>query len=54
VAAWLLGRPMMFVVLSAIVAVFVVIRHRANIKRLMNGTESRFSRKPAAGEPGAS
>jgi glycerol-3-phosphate acyltransferase PlsY len=30
---------------SALIAVFVVIRHRANISRLLAGTEKRFERK---------
>jgi glycerol-3-phosphate acyltransferase PlsY len=38
---------------SAVVAAFVVIRHRANIGRLANGTEKRFERKKAAQAPEA-
>jgi acyl phosphate:glycerol-3-phosphate acyltransferase len=37
---------------SSVVALFVVVRHRANIVRLINGTEKRFERKkdvPSAG-----
>jgi glycerol-3-phosphate acyltransferase PlsY len=36
--------------LTTLAAVFVIIRHRANLVRLMNGTESRLSfsgKKPA-------
>jgi glycerol-3-phosphate acyltransferase PlsY len=32
---------------SALIALFVVVRHRANIARLANGTEKRFERKKA-------
>jgi glycerol-3-phosphate acyltransferase PlsY len=34
---------------SGLIALFVVVRHRANIARLLNGTEKRFERK----KPGA-
>ena len=33
--------------LSAVATVFVVVRHRANISRLMNGTENKFVKKRA-------
>ena len=39
-AALLLGRPALLTGLAAGIAVFVVWRHRANIVRLLNGTES--------------
>jgi acyl phosphate:glycerol-3-phosphate acyltransferase len=29
-----------------LIAVLLIVRHKSNIQRLMNGTESRFSRKP--------
>jgi glycerol-3-phosphate acyltransferase PlsY len=32
---------------SGLIALFVVVRHRANITRLLNGTEKRFERKGA-------
>jgi glycerol-3-phosphate acyltransferase PlsY len=38
---------------SAVIAAFVVIRHRANIVRLANGTEKRFERKKGAPAPEA-
>ena len=37
--------PVDVVALSAAAAVFVAVRHRANIARLMNGTENKFVRK---------
>jgi glycerol-3-phosphate acyltransferase PlsY len=47
VSAWLLqGSPLLIGVCGA-VALFVVTRHRANIVRLLNGTESKFGRKNA-------
>jgi glycerol-3-phosphate acyltransferase PlsY len=36
---------------TVLIALFVVIRHRANVGRLIGGTEKRFERKKA-GEPG--
>jgi len=46
-AAWFLGYPGSSVVAAALVGMFVVVRHRANVRRLLNGTESRFRQKPA-------
>lgn len=37
--------PVQIVWLSAAIGVFVTYRHRANIVRLLNGTENRFARK---------
>ena len=47
VAAVLLGRAPLLIWLSVAIAAFVVLRHRSNIVRLMNGTENRFSKKTA-------
>lgn len=47
-AAWLTGRPLPVLVLAIIISAFVIFLHRANIKRLLNGTEHRFTKKPAA------
>jgi glycerol-3-phosphate acyltransferase PlsY len=44
-AAWGLGQPGIVVGLAAAVAVFVVVRHRANIARLVAGTENKFVKK---------
>jgi glycerol-3-phosphate acyltransferase PlsY len=43
-AAWLLGAGRPLVGLAVAVAAFVIIMHRSNIRRLLAGTESRFSR----------
>lgn len=45
-ATWALGRPMTLVVFSGLITVLVVVRHRSNIVRLLNGTENRFVKKP--------
>jgi hypothetical protein len=36
---------------TAVVALFVVVRHRANVKRLLTGTEKKFERKKPDGPP---
>jgi glycerol-3-phosphate acyltransferase PlsY len=49
--SWLRGNPLPLNVVATLIGLFVVIRHHENIRRLLNGTESRFVRKtePAAG-----
>jgi glycerol-3-phosphate acyltransferase PlsY len=42
VAAWFLGEVPFLVIVTGVVAAFVVLRHRANIGRLLRGTENRF------------
>ncbi len=49
VAVWFVTRtagPMFW--FSVVAALLIIVRHRANIGRLLNGTEPRFSRKPSA------
>lgn len=47
-AAWATGRTTLVVAIAVLVALFVIIRHRSNISRLLSGTEARFERKKAA------
>ncbi len=47
VSAWFLGRSLLLIVVAGCVALFVVIRHRANISRLLAGTESKVGGKKA-------
>lgn len=47
-AAVLLSLPSLLIGLAAVVALFVVLRHISNIKRLLNGTENKFVRKNLA------
>jgi glycerol-3-phosphate acyltransferase PlsY len=47
-AAWGWGQPVLLLGLSLVIALFVIVRHRANISRLLAGTENRFGRKPPA------
>ena len=49
VSAWLIpGTPRPFAILATVLGVFVILRHRPNIVRLLNGTENKFAKKPAA------
>ncbi len=50
-AAWLLGAPPLLLGLSLIVAGFVILRHRANIVRLLHGTENKFVKRNANSHP---
>lgn len=45
IAAFFLRQPPLLIGLAVSVAALVLLRHRANIVRLMNGTESRFAKK---------
>ncbi len=45
VAAVVLGRSFETILFSALIAVLIVVKHHANIKRLLDGTESKFSSK---------
>jgi len=51
IEAGILGteRPTALTLTAGLVAVAVVLRHLANIRRLMNGTENRFGRNPGHG-----
>ncbi len=49
VSAFLFKEPNLLIGVAGAVAVFVVLRHRTNLVRLWNGTESRFARKPSDG-----
>ena len=42
ILAALFGYPMEYLLFTAIAAVLVIVRHRENIKRLMNGTENKI------------
>ena len=47
IAAFSLQLSNLLIGLSVVVALFVILRHSANIKRLLNGTENKFVRKNA-------
>lgn len=48
VSAFFLGEKGLLLGLTVLIAVLVVVRHRTNIQRLLNGTENRFVKKGAA------
>ncbi len=51
VAALFLGQPPLLTGFAAVIGAFVILRHRANIVRLLNGTENKFVKKPAPPQP---
>lgn len=51
IAAFFLKESVVLIIAAALVAGLVVVRHRANIKRLAAGTEHKVGHKPAAPKP---
>jgi glycerol-3-phosphate acyltransferase PlsY len=49
--AALLGEPKEVVGLSMALAVYIIVRHRSNLKRLMDGTENKFEKKKPDAKP---
>jgi glycerol-3-phosphate acyltransferase PlsY len=47
-ASWIRGNPLPLNIVVTILGLFVIIRHRENIKRLLAGTENKFAKKPKA------
>jgi glycerol-3-phosphate acyltransferase PlsY len=45
--SWLRGNPLSLNLVATALGLFVIVRHRENIKRLLAGTESRFVKKIA-------
>ena len=48
ISAVVMQRSTVLVSVAAVIALFVILRHRANISRLLAGTESKIGHKPAA------
>jgi len=46
--SWLRGNPLPFSIVATALGAFVIFRHRANLKRLLAGTEPRFAKAPPA------
>ena len=47
-ASWLLPSHLAVSIIASVLGSFVVLRHHENIKRLLNGTENKFAKKPPA------
>jgi glycerol-3-phosphate acyltransferase PlsY len=47
IAAFFFKQPNLLIGLGGVIALFVVLRHRTNIARLLSGTESKFVKKSA-------
>jgi glycerol-3-phosphate acyltransferase PlsY len=47
-ASWLMKNPLPLNLVATALGLFVIVRHRENIKRLLNGTESKFVKKSRA------
>ena len=47
-ASWLLHNPLPLNIVATVLGLFVIIRHRTNVRRLLSGTENKFAKKPAA------
>jgi acyl phosphate:glycerol-3-phosphate acyltransferase len=45
ISAFLLHRSLVLISIAGVIALFVIIRHRANISRLLAGTESKIGQK---------
>ena len=54
IAAFFFHQPPVLLGLAAVIAAFVVFRHRANITRLINGTENKFVKKSPPAQPPSS
>jgi glycerol-3-phosphate acyltransferase PlsY len=51
-ATWLAGDTITMIVVSGVMGALAIYKHKANIKRLLNGTENRFGKKsPSANAP---
>lgn len=42
---WTWGYPRPFLLLACVMAALIIIKHRANIRRILNGTESKLGKK---------
>jgi glycerol-3-phosphate acyltransferase PlsY len=50
-AAFLLHEDAVLSAVATLIGLIVIVRHRANVQRLLNGTESKFVKKPAPPTP---
>jgi glycerol-3-phosphate acyltransferase PlsY len=47
-AAWLTGESSLMILITAVMGVLAIYKHKANLQRLLNGTENRIGGKKAA------
>ncbi len=45
-ASWVRGNPLPLNIVVTLLGLFVIVRHRENIRRLLAGTENKFAKKP--------
>ncbi len=50
VTAWVLGLPLALELVATLVAAWVLLRHESNIRRLLTGTEHKFTRARREGD----
>jgi glycerol-3-phosphate acyltransferase PlsY len=50
-ATWITQRNLNLTIVAAAMGTLAIYKHRSNIKRLLDGTESQFGRKQTAGQP---
>jgi glycerol-3-phosphate acyltransferase PlsY len=46
VSTWVRGNPLPLNIVVTLLVLFIIVRHRENITRLLNGTENKFVKKP--------
>ena len=51
ISAYLLHRSVALISIAGVIALFVIVRHRANISRLLAGTESKIGQKKSTATP---
>ena len=49
IAAWYFNRSPKMIIVATLMGLLAIYKHKANIQRLMNGTENRFGKKKAEG-----
>jgi glycerol-3-phosphate acyltransferase PlsY len=50
-AVWLTGKSFTMIAVTSAMAALAIFKHKSNIQRLLNGTESRFGSKKMASRP---
>jgi glycerol-3-phosphate acyltransferase PlsY len=50
-ASWLTGRSQKMIIVTAVMGALAIYKHRANIKRLLAGTETRMNLKKRTSTP---